>query len=89
MVVPAGNGAFLCSCIDRAINACTGKLSVVIRAHSWIDQDELREEQQQRASWLAGAAGEPALGTNWLLPDPMRSYSTKADETIRICYLRS
>jgi hypothetical protein len=89
MVVPAGNGAFRCSCIDRAINACTGKLSVIIRAHSWIGQDELREGQQRRPSWLTGAAGEPPLGTNWLLPDPMRLYSTRADETIRISYLRS
>jgi hypothetical protein len=88
MVVPAGNGAFLCCCIDRAVNACTGKLSVIIRAHSWIGQDKLREEQQQRAGWLAAAAGESALGTNWLLPDPLRSYSTKANEPVRICYLR-
>jgi hypothetical protein len=89
MVVPAGKGAFLCACIDRAINASTGKLTLFIQANSWIAPDQLQDEQQVRAAQLAALPGENVLGTNWLLPDPIRSYSIRADERVALSYLRN
>jgi hypothetical protein len=89
MIIPAGNGAFLCSCIDRAVNTSTGKLSLLIQAHSWIAPDQLRDEQKARAAQLAAMPGENVLGTNWLLPDPIRSYSIRVNEMVAVSYLRN
>lgn len=74
MVVPAGRGAFLCSGILAPdTDPFSSKLALVIRAHTWVDQDQLGMDQEKLARQLTEEPDAIPLGRNWLLPDPLRS----------------
>jgi hypothetical protein len=84
MVVLAGRGAFLCTCIPPTVNPSSQNLTLLFRAHTWIDRDQMREDQERRANRLAAGSEGITLSTNWLLPDPLRTNVMDCDKIARI-----
>lgn len=80
MVVKAGRGAFLCTCYPPALNVSTGRPSLLVRANTWLQSEQLRGEQRHQATRLDSVTEEPSLGMSWFLPDPLRSPSADAPE---------
>jgi hypothetical protein len=72
MVVAAGRDAFLCSCTPPIINMSTNKLTLLIRANTWVDHDQLRVDQERSLDQLMKSADTVTFGSNWLLPDLLR-----------------
>jgi hypothetical protein len=65
----AGQGAFVCSVRHGRDISLGREQSIHVRAHTWIDADQLHDDQRVFAD-----DGEPGgrLGDTWLLPAPLR-----------------
>jgi hypothetical protein len=67
-LVPAGPGAFICTMVHGEDTSQQDGLSVHVRAHTWLSDDMLRDDQTPLDNGLPG----DRMGDSWLLPAPLR-----------------
>jgi hypothetical protein len=85
-IARAGRGAFLCTFQGGPDVSLGGAASLYVRAETWIDERQLRPEQEVAADALAAGPGQEKLGDGLLLPAPLRVLALDDDGGVRAVY---
>jgi|SRR5215471_14818049 len=80
VLAPAGPGVFACQAIGGQ-EVVTDEPSVHFRARTWLHQDQLTPEEEQRIIDPA-PAGEITLARSWLIPAPLRLIEQDGDRLL-------